>query len=321
MGAAMRGDRLELMRLFVRIAEAHSLAAAGRLLGLSQPSTSRQLKQLETILGVQLVRRSSSEFVLTDAGEQFLAAATEILASWDAAAEAVRLKRDELRGPIRVAAPVSSGQTILAGIAARFLVAHPAVTLDWRLVDEPSDLLGSGYDLWIRGGPIRDQSLIVRPLWRAERSIVARADHPAIRHPAELESHNAVQLVTYVSREVPLLSDDKLSTTLHLKPSFITDNIFAALTAVKEGVGYAVLPHWVVREDLRSGALVELCPMWHPPTVMLSVAYAQARFRPARVKAFLDFLRAELERSGDQLLPMSSSDGERPSFTTPGETP
>ena len=321
MGAATRGDRLELMRLFVRIAEARSLAAAGRLLGLSQPSTSRQLKQLETMLGVQLVQRSSSEFTLTHAGEQFLVAATDMLATWDAAAESVRLKRDELRGPIRVAAPVSSGQTILAGIAARFLLAHPAVTLDWRLVDEPGDLAGGAYDLWIRGGPIRDESLIVRSLWRAERSIVARADHPTVRHPVELEHHNAVQLVTYVSREVPLVSDDKLSTTLHLKPTFVTDNIFAALTAVKEGVGYAVLPHWVVREELRSRTLVELCPTWHPPAVLLSVAYAQARFRPARIKAFLDFLRAELERSGDQLLPISASEGERPSFPMPGETP
>lgn len=295
------------MRLFVRIAEARSLAAAGRLLGLSQPSTSRQLKQLETILGVQLVQRSSSEFVLTHAGEQFLVFATDMLTSWEAAAEAVRLKRDELRGPIRVAAPVSSGQTILASIAARFLTNYPAVTLDWRLVDEPGDLAGSGFDLWIRAGPIRDESLIVRALWRAERSIVARPDHPRVRHPAELEQHNAVQLVTYVAREVPLVKDGQQTATIRLKPIFATDNIFAALTAVKEGIGYAILPHWVVREELLSRTLIELCPSWHPPAVILSVAYQQARFRPARVKAFLDFLRTELERTGDRVLPISVS--------------
>jgi DNA-binding transcriptional LysR family regulator len=84
-------DRLELMRLFVRIAESRSLSAAGRVLGLSQPSTSRQLKQLETMLGVQLVQRSTHELVLTDAGEQFLSTATELLAVWDAATETARL--------------------------------------------------------------------------------------------------------------------------------------------------------------------------------------------------------------------------------------
>jgi len=300
------GDRFELMRLFVRIAEARSLSAAGRLLGLSQPSTSRQLKQLETMLGVQLVQRSSAEFVLTDAGVQFLSAATDILADWDAAAEAVRLRRDELRGPIRVAAPVATGQTILAEIAARFLRQQPAVSIDWRLIDEPGDLAAGGYDLWIRAGPIRDQSLIVRDLWRAERTIVAHAGHARVQHPIELEPYSAVQLVTYVSREIPLETTDRQTMTLLLRPSFTTDNIYAALVAVREGVGYGILPYWAVQADLDSGAIIELCPSWHPPAVTLSVAYLQARFRPARVKIFLEYLRSELLRTGADVLPTGS---------------
>jgi DNA-binding transcriptional LysR family regulator len=294
------------MRLFVRIAEARSLSAAGRLLGLSQPSTSRQLKQLETMLGVQLVQRSSAEFILTDAGAQFLSAATDILADWDTAAEAVRLRRDELRGPIRVAAPVATGQTVLAKIAARFLLQQPAVSIDWRLIDEPGDLAVGGYDLWIRAGPIRDQSLIVRDLWRAERTIVAHPAHPRVQHPIELEPYSAVQLITYVSREIPLETADRQTMTLMVKPSFTTDNIYAALVAVREGVGYGILPYWAVQADLDSGAIVELCPLWRPPAVTLSVAYLQARFRPARVKIFLEYLRSELLRTGADVLPTGS---------------
>lgn len=299
---ATKGDRFELMRLFVRIAQTRSLSAAGRLLGLSQPSTSRQLKQLETLLRVRLVQRSSSEFALTDAGEQFLSVATDILADWDAAAESMLLQRDELRGPIRVAAPVASGQTVLARIAARFLREHPAVTLDWRLIDEPGDLAARGYDLWIRAGPIRDESLIVRDLWRAERTVVAHASHPKVHHPAELEQYSAVQLVNYVSHEIPLETSDKQMMILRLRPAFITDNIYAALTAIKEGVGYGILPLWVMQEDLRTGLINELCPAWRPPSVTLSVAYSQARFRPARVELFLEFLRNELLQTGADVL-------------------
>ncbi len=301
-----RGDRFELMRLFVRIAEARSLSAAGRLLGLSQPSTSRQLKQLETMLGVQLVQRSSSEFLLTDAGKQFLSAASNILADWDLATEAVRLRRDEIRGPIRVAAPVAAGQTVLARIAARFLLKYPAVSIDWRLIDEPGDLAAGGYDLWIRAGPIQNQSLIVRDLWRAERTIVAHPAHPRVQNPAELATCSAVQLVTYVSREVPLQTADGQSVMLSVTPSFVTDNIFAALVAVKEGVGYGILPYWAIQNDLDSGAIVELCPAWRPPTVILSVAYPQARYRPSRVEVFLDYLRSELIRTGADILPTSA---------------
>ena len=64
-------DRLNLMRLFVHIAEVRLLSGAGRLLGLSQPSTSRQLKQLETTLGVELFQRSTHELVMTEAGKVF----------------------------------------------------------------------------------------------------------------------------------------------------------------------------------------------------------------------------------------------------------
>lgn len=302
------GDRIELMRLFVRIADAGSLSAAGRLLGLSQPSASRQLKQLETLLGVQLIKRSSSELALTDAGEQFLSAATRLLADWDAAAEAVRLDREELSGLIRVAAPVAAGQALLAQIAARFLVKHPGVSLDWRLIDEPGDLAAGGYDLWIRAGPIKDQSLIVRPLWRGERSIVARADHVRVEHPRELEPHSAVQLVTYVAREIPLEAAEGARFTLRLRPAFATDNIFAALLAVKEGVGYGILPRWIVQAELASGAIVALCPEWRPPAVTMSAAYPQTRFRPTRVKAFIDFIRSELPRLGADIFPLADFD-------------
>jgi hypothetical protein len=106
-------DRIELRRLFVRIAETRSLSAAGQALGLSQPSSSRQLEQLEEILGVQLVQRSTHDLVVTDAGEQFLPVAIELLNLWDGATETARLDRDEYRGPIRVAVPVAIGQSFL----------------------------------------------------------------------------------------------------------------------------------------------------------------------------------------------------------------
>lgn len=148
-------DRIELMRLFVRIAETRPLSGAGRALGISQPSSSRQLKQLEVLLGVQLVQRSTHDLVLTDAGEQFLPVASQLLNLGEGATETARLSRDEYRGPIRVAVPVAIGQTILADIAAHFLLEHRGITLDWRLIDEPGDLSAGGYDLWIKAGPIR----------------------------------------------------------------------------------------------------------------------------------------------------------------------
>lgn len=296
------GDRIELMRLFIRIADTGSLSAGARLLGLSQPSASRQLKQLETILGVQLIWRSNAELALTDAGEQFIMTAKQLVADWDAATEAVGLDKEQLRGPIRIAAPVAAGQTVLSHIVTDFAVKYPGVSIDLRLTEAPGDLAAGGYDLWIKAGPIQDTSLIVRKLWRANRAIVARPDHPRVSHPKELEPYAAVQLLNYVSREMRLESEDAQTCTLRMKPTYATDNTFAALLAIKKGIGYGILPHWMIKRELCCGDLVDLCPKWWPPPVILSLAYPQTRFRPARVKAFLEFVHHELRRMGEQVL-------------------
>ena len=272
-------DRIELVRLFVRIADTSSLSAAGRSLGLSQPSSSRQLKPLETMLGTQLVQRSTHDLVLTNAGEQFLPIAIELLNLWDGAAEAARLSRDEYRGPIRIAVPVAIGQTILA------------------------DLAAGGYDLWIRAGPIRDQTLIVHELRRTDRAIVGHASEARVAHPAELNSRDAVQLTTFMTRQIPLETKDGRNATLRLKPAFVTDNLYAALAAIKKGVGYGIMPYWAINDELKSGTLIELCAEWKPPAITLHVAYPQARFRPARVKIFIDYLRNQALRTDASVKP------------------
>jgi molybdate transport repressor ModE-like protein len=291
-------DRFEFMRLFVRIAETGSLSAAAQSLGVSQPTASRQLKQLEQMLGVQLVRRSTHDLGLTDAGKRFFEDARALLADWEASIDTLRNAREELTGLIRVAVPVALGQTILATIASRFLVRHPSVTIDWRLIDQPGDLVAGGYDLWIRAGPARQLGLIVRHLWQIERTIVATPSFRLVNNPKALERLRAVRLFTFVSDEVALTGPRERTVTLRVKPAFDTDNIYAAIEAVREGVGYGILPYWLIQPDLDSGRLIEICPGWHPPLLMLSVAYPPSRYRPVRISAFVDYLRTELPNAG-----------------------
>ena len=304
-------DRFEFMRLFVRIAETGSLSAAAQSLGVSQPTASRQLKQLEQMLGVQLVRRSTHDLGLTDAGKRFFEDARDLLADWEASIDTLRNAREELTGLIRVAVPVALGQTILATIASRFLVRHPGVTIDWRLIDQPGDLVAGGYDLWIRAGPVRQLGLIVRHLWQIERTIVATPSFRLVNSPKALERQRAVRLFTFVPDEVPLTGPRNRTVTLRVKPAFDTDNIYAAIEAVREGVGYGILPYWLIQPDLDSGRLIEICPGWHPPLLMLSVAYPPSRYRPVRISAFVDYLRTELPNAGAGISATASEQEQR----------
>src|ERR1700742_1197719 len=286
------------MRLFVRIAETGSLSAAAQSVGISQPSASRQLRQLEALLGVQLGRRSTHDLALTDAGSRFLEDARAMLADCEPSTDTLRNEREVLSGLIRVAVPVALGQTILATIASRFLVRHPAVTLDWHLIDQPGDLSAGGYDLWIRAGPVRQLGLIVRHLWRIDRTVVAAPSFRTVTNPKALEPLPSVVLFTFVPDEVTLTGPRQRTMTLKIRTAFNTDNIYAAIEAAREGVGYTILPFWAIQDDLDSGRLIELCPQWHPPFLMLSVAYPPSRYRPVRISAFVDYLRTELPKAG-----------------------
>lgn len=145
-------DRLELMRLFVRVAETGTLTEAGRSLGLSQPSASRLLRRLEVMVDCQLVQRSTSDLTLTSAGRSFLSSARMMLEQWQSAVEDLQSERTQVSGHLRIAAPIAIGQDLLALVAARFIAENPAVTIEWELRDDRLKFDADGYDLWIRAG-------------------------------------------------------------------------------------------------------------------------------------------------------------------------
>ncbi len=290
-------DRLDLLRLFICTAETGKVSTAGEMLGLSQPSASRLLRRLEEMLDVRLLNRAAHGVSLTTSGREFLIAARRLLHEWERAVEAAKIQQKTLSGHIRIAAPVAVGQSLLATIAARFVRLHADVTVDWELRDDPVSLSSSAYDLWIRVGDVLKADLVVREVIYARRAVVAAADLAAAAHPRDLQISKAVRLSTFVPLSVELFHGNGERFTVKQRCVFTTDNLYAAQEAVREGVGYAVLPLWAVQSDLDRGLLVHACPSWMPDPVVLSLAYLPDRKRPARVSAFIRYLESELTRS------------------------
>ncbi|MEM7745888.1 MAG: LysR family transcriptional regulator [Pseudomonadota bacterium] len=280
-------DRIDLLRLFVRIVEVGSLSAAGRALGLSQPSVSRQLRALEADVGAELLRRTTHDMSLTDAGRLMLEEAQSLLAGWDSLSDRLRGGTQALEGPAVVLAPLGLGQTLLADSAARFAAAHPGVRLDWRLDDAPRDLTEEGIDLWLRIGPVADEGLIVSALGTMPRVIVAAPALGAADTPEALAELPAVLLGPYASALTGVQGPDGAVADLPCASTHRTDNVFAARRLAVAGLGFAVLPWWLVSEDILAGRLHVLCPDWHPPGAPLHLAYRPARYRPARLTALI----------------------------------
>lgn len=291
-------DRLNLLSTFVRIAESGSISAAARDLSISQPSASRHLSELESMLKTQLMRRNTHSLALTDAGKELLLDARALLADWDSLEEKHINIEKEVKGPIKVVAPVALGQLHLARIAAEFQLQHPHVNLSWQLDDQQIRFTEVGCDCWIKIGDIRDDTLIVKQIGKVKRMLVAtkqwadKAGKISIDNVSQLP---IISLSPFEAQTVPLSNGTEIR-TINLTSSMQTNNIFAAKEACKLGLGMAVMPLWFVREELHNSQLINILPDWAAPELPIHIAFLPNKYKPLRLKLFTEHVEHDLAK-------------------------
>ncbi|SNS72832.1 LysR family transcriptional regulator [Sphingopyxis indica] len=286
---------------FVAVAESGSFTAAARSLGLSKASVSKAVTRLEASLGVTLLHRTSRTVTVSTAGERLLGDARAMVAAATAATEAARGDRNDLAGPIRLAAPMSFGIKVLGAPLAAFMAQHPAVEVELTLSDARHDLVAEGIDLALRIAPLDDSSLLARTIAPVAASVIASPAylerHGTPRHPLDLAAH---RLIGYGHRERarPLRFERKgeEATVVPAGPLF-TNNGDVMIPLLVAGGGIAVLPDFIAEAELASGALVPILSDWSLPQAFLHLLSPPSRLRPARVRALADHLVETLKRS------------------------
>ena len=293
-------DRLTLLETFVRIAEAGSISAAARDLGLSQPSASRQLAELESRLQAQLVRRNTHSLALTEAGIDLLGDARQIVDSWEVLQEKHVSDEEQVKGRLKVVAPVALGQTHLAKMVCKFQRQHPQVSIVWELQDHAIRFAETGCDCWVKVGPVPDDGLIVRLLGSVERLLVASKPsidrHGMPKTPKQAGRLNLVALEPFEGGRIPLTDQTGRSSVLRPPLQMKTNNIAALKQAALIGLGMAVMPRWFIDEELGKNRLIDLLPRWRAPSLGIHVAYLPGRHQPRRLRAFLEMLTEQVRR-------------------------
>lgn len=288
-----RLDRLTLLSTFVRIAERGAISAAARDLGFSQASASRQLAELEDRLGVQLALRTTHNLSLTEAGKACLADARELLRGWEALVERNAEDDTALSGKLKVVAPVALGQLDLGDAALAFQAAHPDVEVIWELQDDPIRFSEIGCDLWVKIGPVPDETLIVRPLGTVQRLIVAAPaliEERNVQQPNDLGELPCAALAPFEGGVISLANADGEAKSITASVALSTNNIFLAKKAALKGIGYAVMPRWLVATELADGRLLDVLPNWRAAKLTINAAYMPARRQTRRLKRFLEHL-------------------------------
>ena len=271
---------LEDLRTFVEVADAAGVSPAARRLGVSKSIVSRRLLRLEAELGIQLLARTTRGAALTEAGVTFREHAARVCAEIDIARETI-LPAGDLRGRLRIAAPLSLGPTILAPAFAEMARRHPLLHLHACYSDRFVDLVGEGFDCAIRIGYLSDSNLIARQVGPVHGKLVASPDyireHGAPETPDELFMHEALMQGT----ETWQFIDGGKTISVHPQGRFKADNGAALAAAAVAGLGIAWLPDCLTEDHLASGALVPVMTRYPVPTAGVFVVRPPGQ-RPAR---------------------------------------
>jgi DNA-binding transcriptional LysR family regulator len=297
-------DRLEQLSAFVEVARWQSFAQAARHLERHISAVSRAVTALENRLGVRLLQRTTRRVTLSDAGRGYFKRCEALLAEFDGADAEVRDLAASLRGSLRVSAATGAGQTLFAPIVPRFLSAHPLVSIDLQLSNRYVDLIEEGYDLALRVGTLpADSRLVVRRLASTRRVLLASAAYLKLRGtprtPQQLTEHACMVLDAGPRPRRWELQRGRMELAVDVTGPLQSNNSFVLLTACKSGAGIGLLPASVATADLRSGELIRVLPGWASTEQGIYAVYPSARFIPAKVRAFVEFVAAELGGSGE----------------------
>jgi len=255
-------DNVKTMRLLLSAVQAGSLSGAGRKVGLSAASVSRQITALEDDLGVRLLNRTSRRLSLTDAGHTFFTGAQRVLQDIDELRDSVTQLAARPRGTLRVQCRVSLGTQYVAPRISNFLTQYPDLKIDLWLTDNDLDLTEHGIDLAIRAGDSADSTLVSRLLASSPRVICASpnywAQHGKPASPQVLKEHNCLTYRYEFGKTATLWQFKNRaneSTNIHVSGSFQTNNGEALRVAAAAGLGVALLPAWTIKEYLAAGTL------------------------------------------------------------------
>ncbi|NWB96261.1 LysR family transcriptional regulator [Pseudomonas gingeri] len=287
-------DRIDCMRAFVATVGANGFAAAARAMDVPRSKVSKQIQALEEAIGVQLLQRTTRSLHLTEAGAEYYEAARELLASLDETEQRARDGVGELRGVLRVNAPMSFGLRRLGPLIPLFYQQHPNVELQLVLSDQQVDPVRGGFDVTLRIASLPDSSMVARLLAPAPRIMVAspaylaRAGTP--RTPKDLTTHQCLNY-GYLQSGVSLqLSNGKETQRVNVTGPLHANNGDLLAQAAQAGMGIALLPDFIVEDALAAGTLVPVLCEWQAPAISINAVYPSARRVPQKTRAFIEFL-------------------------------
>jgi DNA-binding transcriptional LysR family regulator len=289
-------DHLDALHLFTRIVEQRSFGRAADQLDVPRATATHAIKQLEARLGTRLLERSTRHVRPTPDGEAFYERCVHVLSELDDAEASLRHAASNPRGVLRVDMHGTHATGIVLPRIREFRERYPNIDIVISSEDRLVDLVREGIDCAIRGGAVRDSSLVARRLAIIPEVTCASPDYLARfgtpQHPSELAAHQAVQFFNSSGgRAYPFeFTIDGKIREVELKGWLTVNYAESYVVAARNGCGLIQLPRYHVEDDLRSGHLIEVLADFSGPGFPITALYPHRRQLSPRVRIFLDWV-------------------------------
>lgn len=270
---------------FTLVARHGGFGAASRAARRPKATLSRRVSELEAALNLRLFERGRRDLKLTEEGRALFARTGALLTELEETTAAIASGSSQVRGRLRISAPLLFSQTAMGKLAAEFVRRYPEVRLEVTTDDRAVDMIEEGYDLVIRVNPAPDETLVGRAFLHDRLVVVAAPDLP--RHSGTAIS--AVVRGADAARQWTMVHSGEAA-TIAVEPVLHLSSLVMIRDAVRSGAGAARLPLSLVVRDIASGRLAHWGDVAESD-IALWALYPSRRLLNARVSAFLNFLR------------------------------
>ena len=285
------------LRIFHAAADAGSFTHAGDALSMSQSAVSRQVSALEKELSVPLFHRHARGLVLTEQGELLYRTVHDVFHQLQSAETLLSDSKNKPSGELRLTTTVGFGSSWLAPRLAKFLECYPDISVELILTDEELDLAMREADcaIWLRQPSQND--LIRRPIFTVHMHCFASAEYiERFGSPASVDALDEHRILTYGgTQQLPLSQINWLETVGRRAGSkrrarMKINSVYGLQQAVRQGVGLAVLPDYLVADN---NDLVRVLEDVELPQFNSYFVYAEEMRKSKRVQVFRDFIFTE----------------------------
>ncbi len=282
------------MRVFSAVAKNGSFSDAARKLSISKAMASKHVQNLENILGVRLLNRTTRKLNLTDVGSAYYEKVDDILAAIDETELSISQLNSEPKGKLKIMAQPSFGAFHLSRALSVYLRKYPDVSTEIELSNRTPDLVEDGIDLAFYVGELADSSFVARKIASARRVVCASPyylkQNGTPQTPDDLHKHNCM---IYAPRTVQnkwefISNNEKIK--VKISGDIQCNDGDALRIAAIQGCGIAQLPTYMVGLDIQAGRLNALLEEYEPEKLPVYAIYNHRKYLSAKIQTFIEFM-------------------------------